>query len=55
MVYGELGITTLDNDIKARMIVYWAKLVSEDQSKISQMIYSLLYKLDEFNIFKSKW
>ena len=34
MVYGELGITPLDIDIKARIIVYWAKLVNEDQSKI---------------------
>ena len=55
MVYGELGITPLDIDIKARMIAYWAKLVNEDQSKISHMIYTLLYKLDEFNIFKSNW
>ena len=55
MVYGELGITPLDIDIKARMIVYWAKLVNEDQRKISNMIYTLLYKLDIFNIFKSNW
>ena len=37
------------------MIVYWAKHVSEDQSKILHMIYSLLYKLAEFIIFKSNW
>ena len=37
------------------MIVYWAKLVNEDQSNISHIIYTLLYKLDEFNIFKSNW
>ena len=53
MVYGELEITPLDIDIKVRVIVYWARLVSKDQSKISHMIYSLLYSLDEFNIFKS--
>ena len=53
MVYEELGTTPLDIDMKAKMIVYWAKLVNEDQSKISHMIYTLLYKLDEFNIFKS--
>ena len=52
MVY---GITPLDIDIKARMIVYWAKLVMEDQKKISHMIYSFSYKLDEFDIFKSNW
>ena len=26
MVYGELGITPLDIDIQARLIVYWAKI-----------------------------
>ena len=41
MAYGELEITPLDIDIKARMIVYWATLVNEDQSKISQVIYNL--------------
>ena len=55
MVYGELGITPLDIDIKARMIVYWAKRVNEDQCEISHVIYSLLYQLDEFNNFKSNW
>ena len=46
MVYGESGITPLDIDIKARM---------EDQKKISHMIYSFSYKLDEFDIYKSNW
>ena len=55
MVYGDLGITPLDINIKARMIVYWAKLVNEDQSKISHMIYNLLYTSDKFNIFKLNW
>ena len=54
-MYGELGITPLDIDINARMIVYWAKLVNEDQRKISNMLHTLLYKLDIFNIFKSNW
>ena len=53
MVYGELGITALDIDFKVRLFIYWAELVSEDQSKISHMIYSLLYKMNKFNIFKS--
>ena len=36
MVYGQLRITPLHIDIKVSMIVYWAKLISGDQSKISQ-------------------
>ena len=36
MVYGELGATPLDIDIKSRMLTFWARL-----------IYSLLYTLDK--------
>ena len=40
-----------DIDIKDRIIVYYTKLVSENlESKISHMIYSLLYQL---NMLKS--
>ena len=50
MVYGELGATPLDIDIKSRMLTFWARLCSRDKHKISSTIYSLLYTLD-----KSEW
>ena len=55
MVYGELGETTLDIDIKSRTLTFWARLCSGDKHKISNTIYSLLYTLDEKDIFKSEW
>ena len=55
MVYGELGVVPLDVDIKLRMLTYWARLCFGDKHKISNTIYSLLYTLDEKNIFKSEW
>ena len=54
MVYGELGAITLDVDIKSRMLTFWARLCSGEKHKISNTIYSLLYTLDEKNIFKSE-
>ena len=54
MVYGELGVVPLDVDNTLRMLTYWARLCLGDKHKISNTI-SLLYTLDEKNIFKSVW
>ena len=35
MIYGELGVTPLSIDVSIRMVVYWTKLVSSNQNKIS--------------------
>ena len=51
-VLWKLGITSIDVDIKSRIILYLTKLVSEDQGDKLHMVYSLLYKLDELNIKK---
>ena len=55
MVYGELGVVPLDVDIKLRMLTYWARLCLGDKHNIYNTIYSLIYTLDEKNIFKSEW
>ena len=55
MVYGELDAVPLDVDIKLRMLTYWARLCLGDKHNISNTIFSLLYALDEKNIFKSEW
>ena len=46
LVYGELGAIPLD-DIKSRMLTFWARLCSGEKHKISNTIYSLLYTLVE--------
>ena len=48
MAYGEPGAVPLDVDIKSRMLTYWAKSCLGDKHKISNTIYSSLYKLDDF-------
>ena len=55
MIYEELGVTPLSIAVSIRMVVYWAKLVSSNQNKISNMIYSIVYKLHDLEIFKSDW
>ena len=47
MVYGELGATPLNIDIKSRKLTFWARLCSGHKQKISNTIYSLLYTLDK--------
>ena len=55
MVYGELGATPLDIDIKSRMLTFWARLCSGDKHNIYNTIYLLLYTLVKKDIFKSEW
>ena len=55
MVYGELGETPLHIDIKCKMILYWARLMTSKENKLSKMIYSLIYTLHEKDLFHSTW
>ena len=43
MIYGELGRYPLDIDIKLRNILYWAKLITGKDIKLSIISYGLLY------------
>ncbi len=55
MVYGELGKFPLSITIKCRIISFWAKLVSGKASKISYLMYKLLYSQHEANVIHSRW
>ena len=55
MVYGELSETPLHIDIKCKMILYWSRLINSKENKLSKMIYSLIYKLYEKDLFHSSW
>ena len=55
MVFGELGETPFHIDIKCKMIPYWARLTNSKENKLSKMIYSLIYKLYEKDLFHSTW
>ena len=54
-VYRELGETPLHIDIKCKMVLFWARLITSKENTLSQMIYSLLYKLYEKDLFHSSW
>ena len=55
MVYGETGRKPLEIDIKTRTLSFWSMLVTGKQSKLSFIMYCLLVKLDENNIYTSEW
>ena len=54
MVYGELGRFPLEIIIKQKMILFWNSLLIED-SKLSSILYQLMFKLYDINPSKFKW
>jgi hypothetical protein len=54
MIYGELGRYPLDIDIKLRNILYWAKLITGKDIKLSIISYRLLY-LSQNNNCQFSW
>ena len=56
MIYGELGVTPLEIDIKTRILSYWAKLIENKENGIlSSDIYSITYEMHKRKIIKSCW
>ena len=55
MVYGEFGRYPLEIMIKIRMVKYWCKLLNGKNTKISCIMYKLLYYLYKKYIYKNKW
>ena len=52
MLYGELGRYPLNVIVKLTMLSFWSKLIDGKQSKLSSLIYRLLYlKTHENNNF----
>jgi hypothetical protein len=54
IIYGELGRFPLDIDIKLRNILYWAKLITGKDIKLSIISYRLLY-LSQNNNCQFSW
>ena len=55
MVYGEFGRFPLEIQIKTRMIKFWAKILTDKNTKISHKIYNFLLYLHNNNIYSCKW
>ena len=55
MVYGEVGKRPLKNNIILKMLRYWIKVSEGKSSKLSSMIYNLIYKLHINGLYDSPW
>ena len=55
MIYGELGIKPFSLDIKARVISFWSKLVTNQDNKLSSLIYTVIHRTHKGNVIKSKY
>jgi hypothetical protein len=55
IVYGEFGKSPLQNVVDKRMIQFWIKVSEGKSSKLSNIVYRLLYKLHNTGEFKSVW
>ena len=52
MLYAELGRTTIDITIKARMIGFWYRIVTGKETKLTYMLYNAIKSIPNIN---SKW
>ena len=55
MIYGEFGRFPLENQVKTRMIKFWAKILTGKNTKISYKMYELLLYLHNKDIYSCKW
>jgi hypothetical protein len=55
MVYGELGRMPLEIKVKTRALTYWSRIATGKQTKLSFIIYKLLFELHENNSYSSAW
>lgn len=55
MVYGELGRMPLSVLMQLRTVTFWGRLLTGDQTKLSSIMYRLLYSLDATGTYSSPW
>jgi hypothetical protein len=55
IVYGEVGRKPLQNQIYNRMISFWVKISEGKTSKLSSLMYNLIYKLHLNESYHSPW
>ena len=46
MVYGEFGAFPLEIDVQTRMISFWVKLLDQNTTKLSNILYQIVYNSD---------
>ena len=55
IVLGETGKYPLKISIKCRMISYWSKLLCQKESKLSNIMYKVIYQYNSHGVYTSPW
>lgn len=55
MVYGELGRMPLYLIMHIRTLTFWGRLINGEQTKLSSVMYRLLYRMDMAGTYSSPW
>lgn len=55
MIYGELGRRPIDIIAKTRALSFWARLITTAETKISSMMYHLLYNMHVSGFYHNSW
>ena len=46
MIYGEFGVTSLEIDIKIRILSFWANFIEgTENDKLSSIVYGIIYEM----------
>ncbi len=55
MVYGESAQRNLSITVDQRMINYWLRIQNSKESKLSNIMYRLMYNMFNADVYKFKW
>ncbi len=55
LVYGEIGVYSIDIQIKCRTVGLWLRLINGKQTKLSYLMYKCLFELDTSGTYSSPW
>ena len=55
MLHAELGRHPIKMNIKSRMINFWLSVVNRKESKLSKLMYAIIFKEQENGVYDFKW
>ena len=55
MIYGELGRTPIECEIKVKILSFWFKFVKKTPHKLSNMVYNLIYNMYISGFYDNNW
>ena len=55
MVYGEVGKLPLQVTIDKRLMSFWLRLLTKDESSLAHIVYMIAHNLFVRDVYKAKW